>query len=186
MLTPRSETNLSQRRRSQSLAVKYLLRTQRDFCRYFHRRWVQHQRIKASNATPFLIVQWSCDSINRRETTKQMIRLHFVNNLLGRSHCLRTTPNQLLKLQQFLGVTLVRFILSDNLRCCAWRLSLLFSSNSLIRDKSLAAKKITVSCWQVFARNTKIFLSQLSQDLGLASENQSFKQYTPLNSMVVL
>ena len=31
MLTPRSETNLSQRRRTQSLAGKYLLGTQRDF-----------------------------------------------------------------------------------------------------------------------------------------------------------
>ena len=37
MLTPRSETNLSQRRRSQSLAGKYLLGTQRDFSSNFHR-----------------------------------------------------------------------------------------------------------------------------------------------------
>ena len=40
MLTPRSETNLSQRRRSQSLAGKYLLGTQRDFSRNFHRFWL--------------------------------------------------------------------------------------------------------------------------------------------------
>ena len=40
MLTPRSETNLSQRRRSQSLAGMYLLGTQRDFSRNFHRFWL--------------------------------------------------------------------------------------------------------------------------------------------------
>mgnify|MGYP007017567455 CR=1 FL=1 len=36
------------------------------------------------------------------------------------------------------------------------------NANSSVRVKSLAAKKIIVSCWQVFARNTKRFLSQLS------------------------
>ena len=36
MLTPRSETNLSQRRRSHSLAGKYLLEAQRDFSHNFH------------------------------------------------------------------------------------------------------------------------------------------------------
>ena len=40
MLTPRSETNFSQRRRSQSLAGKYLLGTQRDFSRNFYRFWL--------------------------------------------------------------------------------------------------------------------------------------------------
>lgn len=60
------------------------------------------------------------------------------------------------------------------------------NANSSVRVKSLAAKKITVSCWQVFARSTKRFLSQLSWDLGLASENQSFKRYTPLNNTLVL
>ena len=67
MLTPRSETNLLQRRRSQSLAGKYLLGTQRDFSHNFHRIWVQHQRIKASNATPLLIVRWSYDSMKEEE-----------------------------------------------------------------------------------------------------------------------
>ena len=60
------------------------------------------------------------------------------------------------------------------------------NANSSVRDKSIATKKITISCWQVFARNTKRFISLLSQDLGLASENQSFRHHTPLNSTVVL
>ena len=102
MLTPWSETNLSQRRRTRYLASKYLLRTQRDFSHNFHRIWVQHQRIKVSNATPLLIVWWSYDSIKRRRRTKQMLRLHFVFNLFGRSHFPRTNTEPIASLQQFL------------------------------------------------------------------------------------
>ena len=36
------------------------------------------------------------------------------------------------------------------------------NTNSSVRGKSLATKKIIVSYWQVFARSTKRFLSQLS------------------------
>ena len=70
MLNTRSETSLTQQRRSQSVAGKYLLETQRDFSHNFHRFWVYNQRIKASNTTPLLIVRWSCDSIKKKETMK--------------------------------------------------------------------------------------------------------------------
>ena len=36
------------------------------------------------------------------------------------------------------------------------------NTNSSVRGKFLATQKIRISCWQVFARSTKRFLSQLS------------------------
>ena len=66
---------------------------------------------------------------NNEINATSSLRLHSSSNVVI---CFKQPPNQLLRLQQFLGVTLISFIFGDNLRCYAGRLSLLFSLNSSI------------------------------------------------------
>ena len=99
MLTPRSETNLSQRRRSQSLAGKYLLGTQRDFSHSFHRFGFSIRESKLRDVIPLLIVWWSYDSMKEEEQRNKCYVFTSSSFFLERSHLLPTITESLLRLQ---------------------------------------------------------------------------------------
>src|SRR3990170_7201706 len=72
------------------------------------------------------------------------------------------TPNQLLELQQFLGVTLVSFIFGDNLHCHAGRLSSSFASNS-----SIPQGPVTMCALQTHKSHT-VYVNKLQNIRGLS------------------
>ena len=92
MLTPQSETNLSQQRRSQSLAGKYLLGAQRYFSHNFHRFWAKHYNgSKHRESITLLIVRRSYDSKEWEKNNKRILHLQFVFDFHCCSQFLRMT-----------------------------------------------------------------------------------------------
>ena len=79
--------------------------------------------------------------IKERRTTKQMLRLRFVFNLLDCSHFLRTGTEPIASRQEFLRVTLVVISFGDNIHCNAdvsrWSSSNFLNEYSILLDNKL-------------------------------------------------